>query len=244
MPVSTLSVIAPNALDEFQDLKSVPNHRHFGKNPIVDRLKLAVPFDYIAISGLDVDRYRVGHGFSIDTDLPPAFLEAYDADRMFMLDPFVQAAKSSHSVVVEAEVYAEHSPPERLVYLARTFGIHNRTIFPILRNDVVYGAVCLCRTTPFTEDEILFVSLIAEAIHTAVTKPLMDRFAAEHLRLTKGELACLAQASLGLTSEAIGQQTGYQVETVNSYIKSATKKLGAANRTQAIAEAIRRRFID
>jgi LuxR family transcriptional regulator len=64
------------------------------------------------------------------------------------------------------------------------------------------------------------------------------------MKLSKGELACLVQASLGLTSENIAKATGYQAETVNSYIKSATKKLGAANRTQAIAQAIRRRLID
>lgn len=243
MPVSPLSVIAPNALDEFQDLRSVPNHRHFGENPIIERLKLAVPFDYIAISGLDVDHYRLGHGYSIDTDMPPTFIEAYDADRLFASDPFVQAAKSSHSVVVESEVYRQTKPPERLAYLARTFGIHNRTIFPILRSDVVYGAVMLCRRTPFCEDEITFIALIAEAIHTAVTKPLMERFAAQQLRLTKGELSCLEQASLGLTSDGIAERTGYQSDTVNSYMKTAAKKLGATNRTQAIAEAIRRRLI-
>jgi LuxR family transcriptional regulator len=71
----------------------------------------------------------------------------------------------------------------------------------------------------------------------------MERFAAEHMRLSKGEMACLAQASLGLTSEGIAKSTGYQLDTVNSYVKSATKKLGAVNRTQAIAEAIRRRLI-
>jgi len=46
-----------------------------------------------------------------------------------------------------------------------------------------------------------------------------------------------------LTSDGIAKATGYQVDTVNSYVKSAVKKLGASNRTQAIAEAIRRRLI-
>lgn len=99
------------------------------------------------------------------------------------------------------------------------------------------------RSTPFEESELSFLSFVAGSIHTAVTKPLMDRFAADQLRLSKGEIACLAQASLGLTSEAIAIATGYQTDTVNSYIKSAVKKMGATNRTQAIAEAIRRRII-
>ncbi|OJG00631.1 DNA-binding protein [Rhizobium sp. 58] len=243
MPVSPLSILAPSALDDYVDLRSVPKHRHFGRNEIIDRLRLAVPFDYIAISGLDVDHFRFGQGFSIDTDMPPAFLDAYDAGGLYKIDPFLLAAKASKSTVVESEVYAEDEPPERLVYLQRTFGIHNRTLIPILRNGVIYGAICFSRTTPFDESELTFLSLMAEPIHTAITKPLMDRFAAHQLRLSKGEIACLTEASLGLTSEAIAVETGYQFDTVNSYIKSAVKKIGATNRTQAIAEAIRRRLI-
>lgn len=244
MPVSPLSILSPNALDEYVDLRSVPKHRHFGRNDIVERLRMAVPFDYIAISGLDVDHYRFGSGFSIDTDMPPGFLDAYDADRLVTVDPFVGAAKSSTRIVVESEVYKEIEPPQRLVYLQRTFAVHNRTLIPITRNEIVYGAICFTRSIPFTEDELTFLALVSESIHMAVTKPLMERFAADQLRLSKGEIACLKQASRGLTSEAIAVATGYQNDTVNSYIKSAVKKIGAANRTQAIAEAIRRRLID
>ncbi len=243
MPVSALSVLQPAALDDYVDLRSVPKHRHFGQNDIIDRLRKAVPFDFIFISGLDVDHYRFGEGFSIDTDLPPAFIEAYMGDKLPLVDPFVIAAKSSTKVVIESEVYASTEVPQRLLYLQRTFGVHNRTIVPILRDETVYGAVGYTRDVPFAENEISFLELVSEAVHTAFTKPLMERYAAEQLRLSRGEMACLSQASLGLTSEGIGKATGYQLETVNSYIKSATKKLGAANRTQAIAEAIRRRLI-
>jgi DNA-binding CsgD family transcriptional regulator len=243
MPVRTLSIIAPEALDAFQDLRSVPKHRRIVDNAIIERLRSAVPFDFIAISGLDVDNYRFGEGFSIDTDMPPAFLDAYDHDKLYSIDPFVQEAKSSTSVVIESEVYRDCEPPQRLLYLARTFGVHNRTLVPILRDDVIYGAIVFTRATPFTEDELTFLSLVAESIHTAVTKPLMDRFAADQLRLSKGEIACLKQASLGLTSEEIADATGFQNDTVNSYIKSAIKKLGASNRTHAIADAIRRKLI-
>lgn len=243
MPVSALSVLDPEALEDYIDLRSVPKHRYFGRIDMIDRLRHAVPFDYIFISGLDVDHYRFGQGFSIDTDLPPAFVEAYMDEQVLKHDPFIRAAKASSSVVVESDVYRDHEVPQRLLYLQRTFGVHNRTLIPITRDTTVYGAVGVTRMFPFNDDEILFLSLVAESIHTAFTKPLLDRFAADQMKLTKGEIACLTQASLGLTSESIGKATGYQLDTVNSYIKSATKKLGASNRTQAIADAIRRRLI-
>ena len=62
------------------------------------------------------------------------------------------------------------------------------------------------------------------------------------LKLSKREIACLSQASLGLTSEKIAKATGYRVNTVNSYLISAAKKLKAGNRTKAIADTIRRRI--
>jgi LuxR family transcriptional regulator len=243
MSISSLSLLSPNALDDYIDLRSVPRHRYLGKNEITDRLRKAVPFDFIFISGLDVDRYHFGTGVSIDTDLPPGYIEAYAADRLYKDDPFVLAAKSAKSVVVEHSIYETQAPPQRLLYLQRTFGVLNRTLFPIARDETVYGAVGFTRSSPFEDGELAFLSLISEAIHTAVTKPLMEKFAADHLRLSKGEMACLSQASLGLTSDGIATATGYQVDTVNSYVKSAIKKLGAANRTQAIADAIRRRLI-
>lgn len=244
MPVSALSVLDPDALKQYVDLRSVPNHRFFGQSDLVDRLRNAVPFDYIIVSGLDVDHYRFGGGLSIDTDLPPAFIEAYMADNLSQVDPFVAAAKASRDVVIEADVYATREVPQRLLYLQRTFNVHNRTIIPICREDAPYGTVGFTRTTPFNEQEIAFLQMVAKGIYKTFTKQLHDRFITDHMKLSKGELACLVQASLGLTSENIAKATGYQAETVNSYIKSATKKLGAANRTQAIAEAIRRKIID
>ncbi|GAA4186015.1 helix-turn-helix transcriptional regulator [Shinella granuli] len=244
MSISSLSVVAPNALDNFCDLQSVPALRHFGRSEIVDRFRRAVPFDYIIISGLDVEEYRFGKGHSIDTDLPPAFMESYVADALSKLDPFVIAAKTTLSKVVERDIYAASPPPLRLAYLAQMFGVHNRTLFPVKRNGLMYGAVCFTRREPFEADELAFLEIVSEPIHTVVTRPLMERFAAQQLRLSKGEIVCLAHASLGLTSEEIATATQYQVDTVNTYIKAAVKKLGATNRSQAVAEAIRRRLID
>lgn len=244
MSISALSVVAPNALDAFCDLQSVPTHRHFGRSEIVDRFRRAVPFDYIVISGLDVEDYRFGKGHSIDTDLPPAYMESYAADGLSKQDPFVIAAKTTLSKVVEKDIYALSPPPPRLAYLAEMFGVHNRTLFPVKRNGLVYGAVCFTRKEPFEADEMAFLEIVSEPIHTVVTRPLMERFAAQQLRLSRGEIACLTHASLGLTSEEIAAATDYQVDTVNTYIKAAVKKLGAANRSQAVAEAIRRRLID
>lgn len=241
MPFSTQSALM---LEEFPDLQSVPKYRRLTNNPLVDKIALAVPFEFISISGLDVDDFRFGEKISSDTTFPPAFIEAYIADGLGQHDPFVLAARKATQTVIEAEVYAQHEPPQRLTYLARTFGIHNRTLFPVVRNEVTYGAITLTRITPFEPEEIAFMEVVAHSVHSAVTQPLRERFVAEQMKLTAGELACLVQASFGLTSDEIAKATGYQTDTVNSYIKAAIKKLGVGNRTHAIAEAIRRKLIN
>lgn len=231
-------------LDEFVDLASVPRHRYIHNHPFVLRLRRAVDFDYVTISGLDIDRFRFGSAQSVDTDFPPAFIEAYYEGRFHLSDPYILASKDARDVVIESEVAKPEVPNERLDYLLETFNIKNRTLFPIRRGDIVYGAVAFSRTTPFNDDEISFLRDIAQAAHEAITGRLMRRFAAAELRLSAGEVLCLRLASSGLTSEQIAQESGYQVDTVNTYIKNATKKVGASNRTQAIAEAIRRGLID
>lgn len=243
MPLAILSIIKRNTLDQYPDLQSVPPHRHFMQHDMVDVLRRAVPFDFISIAGLDLDNYRIGAGLSVDTNLPPALVETYYGEMLHRTDPFALAAKDSKTIVVEQDVYAKQPPSDRLAYLMHSFGIHNRTIFPVARNDIIYGAIMVTRDVPFDNAETSFLAMIAESLHHAFTAPLMEKFGAAELRLSEGELACLRAASIGQTSERVAEAVGYQVDTVNSYIKSAVKKLGASNRVEAIAEAIRRRLI-
>ncbi len=231
-------------LDQYVDLASVPRHRFIQGHPFIERLRRAVPFDFVMVSGLDIDKFRFGTAQSIDTDFPPAFLEAYYEERYHLADPFVKLSSVSDGVVIESEVLKDVQLPARLTYLLDTFNVKNRTLFPIRRGETTYGCVGFTRTTPFLPEEVQFFAAIAEATHAEITRPLVERFAAVELKLSAGELICLRLASRGLTSEQIARESGYQVDTVNTYIKHATRKIGASNRTQAIAEGIRRRLID
>ncbi len=51
------------------------------------------------------------------------------------------------------------------------------------------------------------------------------------------------EAGDGYTSEEIAEKLGLSVHTVNAYLGSATVKLDAVNRIQAIAKAIRFGYI-
>jgi LuxR family quorum sensing-dependent transcriptional regulator len=62
-------------------------------------------------------------------------------------------------------------------------------------------------------------------------------------RLTPRELAVLRWASLGKQVHGIAQGLGLGSETVRSHLKKAQDKLGALNRTHAVAEAMRQKLV-
>ena len=80
-------------------------------------------------------------------------------------------------------------------------------------------------------------------MHRVLTHAIMQKFSAQTLKLSEGEITCLRLASLGKTTDEISAASSYTPDTVNSYIKTAIRKLQADNRVHAIAEAIRRGLI-
>jgi DNA-binding CsgD family transcriptional regulator len=64
-----------------------------------------------------------------------------------------------------------------------------------------------------------------------------------HVHLTPRELAVLRSAAAGVTFREAAEAYGIGEETVRSHLKNAQSKLGARNRTQAVAEALRQHLI-
>ena len=62
--------------------------------------------------------------------------------------------------------------------------------------------------------------------------------------LTKRELEVLVWSSKGLSARDIGQLLDIAKRTVDEHVQTATRKLGAANKTEAVAIALRERLID
>ena len=62
-------------------------------------------------------------------------------------------------------------------------------------------------------------------------------------RLSGREIECLRWAAAGKSSDEIAIILGISAYTVSSHFKSAAKKLGAVNRMQAIASAMRMKLI-
>ncbi|MBW7929913.1 MAG: helix-turn-helix transcriptional regulator [Gammaproteobacteria bacterium] len=62
--------------------------------------------------------------------------------------------------------------------------------------------------------------------------------------LSPRETECLQWTARGLTDKEIAHLVGRSVHTINFHLKSAIKKLGAANRTHAVALAVHAKIIN
>lgn len=102
----------------------------------------------------------------------------------------------------------------------------------------------------FTGDFIDLSSDMVVDMHMKSCQVLSDMLVADEKRmmpaeaLSERELACLQMAGDGCISEVIAEKMRLSVHTVNAYLGTATTKLDAVNRIQAIAKAIRLGYIN
>lgn len=84
------------------------------------------------------------------------------------------------------------------------------------------------------------LSLYGEQVGKALTT---DCLLSSSIKLTKREVEVLQRMSWGESIKEMADQIGISEFTVQDYVKSALKKLGAQNRAQGVADALRRRII-
>lgn len=124
---------------------------------------------------------------------------------------------------------------------------------PHLANSGVAFPVCLGSNgsgfVVFTGEFIDLGSDIVLDMHMRANQVMIDLLGADEKRmqpaeaLNEREIACLQMAGDGCISETIAEKMGLSVHTVNAYLGTATAKLDAVNRIQAIAKAIRLGYI-
>jgi DNA-binding CsgD family transcriptional regulator len=121
--------------------------------------------------------------------------------------------------------------------------MHN--VFAVLMHTTVGEAFVILlsgvRTEPDrgeTADLYLTLLQLFEALERTFEAGLSARD-----KLSVREIECLRWAAAGKSSDEIAIILGISVNTVSSYFKTATRKLDAVNRMQAIARALRMKLI-
>jgi DNA-binding CsgD family transcriptional regulator len=83
------------------------------------------------------------------------------------------------------------------------------------------------------------VTAATAAAARAIYAPLLDRTAAPKAHMTGRQIEALRHAANGNTTDAIGRAMGISSNSVQDLLRKAYLKLGANDRTQAVAVAIR-----
>lgn len=97
-------------------------------------------------------------------------------------------------------------------------------------------------TVEFLPEELSLVSLAAGYAISQLCRPPADPEGSP--RLTPRERECLQLAATGKSEREISQMLGISEHTSEKHLLNAKGKLGAVNRVQAVAEAIRRGLIN
>jgi len=130
------------------------------------------------------------------------------------------------------------------VILARA-GVTMGVSLPVAAQNCNRGLVVLGgdRGMP-TLTETALLSLFANGVFDRVVEIQNEDRYTHDFRLTPRERQCLMWTGAGKSTSEIARILELSEHTVNQYIATCAQKLGAVNRTQAVAKAIRLRVID
>lgn len=182
----------------------------------------------------------------IYADAPASFFDAFDERGLLRHHPLVQHALVSSEPFTTRQIQAGDLTPEQakaLEFIGTQLNLTAGFIVPVRRNGVLLGIVSYggvnCRLGPIER------SILHLLAHTALVRALEVKDAKEvpAVDLSPRELQCLQWASRGKTDAEIGVILGISARTARFHIENAKRKLGAATRVQAVAEAMRRHAI-
>jgi LuxR family transcriptional regulator, quorum-sensing system regulator BjaR1 len=198
------------------------------------------------VTGLST-KERAFEKLILATRLPAAFLTHYIENDYARFDPIASRCIKSHMPFEwEADSYRSHANPRvaEIMRLAADFGLRQGYIVPIHGPNGYEACVSMVAA------ELDLSARAKAALH------LMALYAFDRVRRLRGELPggkppltarereVLAWAALGKSAAQISETLKIAKRTVDEHTQTAVRRLGAANRTQAVAIALRDRIID
>jgi LuxR family quorum sensing-dependent transcriptional regulator len=225
-------------IDEFDRLTTTEQ--------VMARLSAAFSnFGYTAflITGVPEPPLRVESYFLLN-GWPQGWTAHYGRENYYLHDPVAAWCRRTINPFEWSEaVYdAERCPrAAEVMNVAGEFGMKEGFLVPIVRGNGFHACVTMAGERPDLEPRakraIHLVSIYAH--EKAISLMGLDRATSQRPMLTVREREILRWTAVGKSSWDISQILGISERTVNWFIASATQKLDAVNRTQAVVNAIR-----
>ncbi|MEP7062123.1 MAG: LuxR family transcriptional regulator [Betaproteobacteria bacterium] len=190
------------------------------------------------------------------TTLPLEWVRQYDKCDYIEIDPRVRMmADASLPIIWDQKTYrGKSSRLDRFIDDALKHGVASGISLPIRDARRRFAIMALSSAIPFNDDIRLEqinrifgeIMLFGQYFHELLMTALLDKAVGpvdQGKPLSPRERECLAHVARGLASEDISQRMSITVRTVQMHFDSVRAKLGAANRQEAVALAIKRGII-
>ncbi len=200
-------------------------------------------YSFYLLANIPVDRHRAFEDITMLTNWPPGARASYSESETFCESEAVSHFRQSILPLNGGSQMFGHAcdlvSRARAGRLLGNFGIQATFAFTLHTADGQQYMFAFSRRGPEPEfiehRDILSRSMkILDTLKDA-TKPMKQR----SIQLSQRERECLEWCAEGKTAEETAIITKLSVHTVESYVRSAMRKLGAVNRMQAVAKAIR-----
>lgn len=208
----------------------------------------AYRFEYFSIIRLPVGDERNLAQLSIIGNWPPELVSTYDQLGLLESSPIMTALRNSTKPLPwDLESIAQTDPEGRGAAVTRLFSDFDMTCgvyFPTQEASGGRGAVSFSGSRDrLTDSEILELAYFSNLIYEKAVSLRTEPYAAQP-SLSGRELECLRWTANGKTSAEIALILGLSEHTINHYLSSVCNKLGATNRTHAVAKGIRSNLLD
>jgi DNA-binding CsgD family transcriptional regulator len=212
---------------------------------LVSRISINVSFQTYIVSDTLTDLVGSTAVRILASNMPDDFRRRYLESRAFERDPLAVAIRAARGPIRTADIHAAaEADPSLMACLTAAADALGAAVIaiPLRFRGRVTGDVVFRRHAPeFTDAEAEYCELVAPALHLAAAELPAATPADE---LTPRERECLAWTSVGKTAWEIGGILGISEHTAVAHLNGAVRKLRAASRAQAVAEALRRGLID
>lgn len=208
-------------------------------------LRQIVPFDAFLIAGLS--EFGLGGEWKLilASDLPIEFLRPFIDEGLYGHDPVICGVSETANwseVDMDEAAHSGSDAVKRIHLLEHRHGIKGRVALGIFSNGKRIASAMFARSVPFDARERFLLEMGVRVGQEELARPFIQAMN-QHLGLSKAEVVCLEDFSRGFELPEIELRTGYATNTIYSAVKAAMRKLGARNRTHAMAELLRRKII-
>lgn len=202
---------------------------------------------YFFVVNLPTDKSGSFATQSVVNNWPPELIKCYDQADMINISPVTATLRSTSAPVIwHIEDVFTDNLSEKLEHVRNSFyrcGFVRGASFPVTDARGVRGAIGFSGDRSALEkSEVLELSMISLQVFNRLSA-IACQIETESPPLSERELECLRWTAVGKTSSEIATILDLSEHTVNHHLNGATKKLDAANRTQAVANAIRSGWI-